>query len=346
MDYEVQDSSAFASSPYPGETVLTLPGMLRTETGQDLPDYPAYVSARHPSQEESDVDEEGYSLHARSTATSSAAAARSGLDEEQGRAGVTRARAETAVDPDDLSSEATARADTRPLTVDDVLEVGTTHASASASVDSGGELRRDSALHIGRTTVADQVVTITPDGVRAAGQGVALPEADPAEALEAAGVRVRYLEAAETQRGVLSAGIEIVAEQHDPDTGGTYRVRYVLGRAFAAAAQVDEPPGDGAPQGVAPPGDPARAEPAATADAPSAGGEDARGSTSADPPDDAGAPRAAGVPEAAPEHERLLGNPVDMGMTGVYLVIVLGALAMVTSGSLLRMLGVKTRWTS
>ncbi|MDV6014602.1 hypothetical protein [Haloechinothrix sp. LS1_15] len=350
VDHGLQDSSAYAGNPYPGETVLALPGMLRTDSGQDIPDYPAHVASRHPAEQESRVDEQGYSLRASSDANSSDASARSGLDSDAARAVVTLAESGSRVDPDEGSATATARSDTQPLAIDDVLQLGRVRATASASVDGTGDRERESSLDIGRTTVAGEAVTITGDGVRATGDGIALPETDPAEALEAAGIHVGYLEESHTPHGVLSAGIEIVAEQQHPDTGATYQVRYVLGRAFAAAGEVSDtavgggPALDGAAAGTA-----AERRAAAGAGGTGPNGDSPTADGAPGDPGEATAPEGAEAPEqalAAPEEGELLSHPVDMGMRGTYLVTVLAALVMLTSATLLRVLGVRARWTS
>lgn len=349
VDYGVKETSGFASSPYPGETVVTAAGLARGVTDLPIPDYPAYAASRYPSAPESGVEQQGYSLRSRSDETSSSAQARSGLGEDAGSAGSSMASAESSVDPGAGSSAATARAGTEPLTINEVLRLGEVRSVATARVGRDGKLERGSELTVGRTTVAGQAVEITPDGVKAADQGAALPDTvGPEEALAEAGVRVGYLRAEQTQRGVLSAGIEVRVRQQDQETGAVYTVQYVFGRAFAAAAPPEEGPGEsadlplpavGAGDAGPPESGPAPAE-AAPADAAPA---------DAGVPEMAEAPAVAGdapAPSAAPADVGLAGFPVDLGAAGLYLVIVFGAIAMFASATLLRLLGVRTRWTN
>lgn len=345
VDYQVRDSSSFASAPYPGQPVISASPMLRGMTSLPIPDYPLYAQSRYPSAKKSAVSEQGYSLSARSDESSSESEARSQAGQDAGSAGSTAASAVARVDPEAKASDATAKSVTLPVTINDVLELGHVHSVATAKV-ADGKLVRSSQLRVGHTTVAGQEVVITPEGVQAAGETVALPDGDPAEALAAAGVSVRYLKEVKTTRGVLSAGIEVLARQQDPATGAGYDLHYTFGRAFAAAAEVDErsggalPPGD-IPAGV-PASGPADSGQPVTGDAasgPIPGGE---APTPGELPDVAKVPG----PQAAPEQVRLTGGPVEMGMAGLYLVIVFGALAMFASGMLLRLLGVRTRWTS
>lgn len=349
VDYGVKDSSAFASNPYPGETVIVAPGLARTITNLPIPDYPTYAASRHPSAPESGVEQQGYSLRSRSDVTSSSAHSRSGLGEDAGSAGWTVASAESSTDPAAGSASAAAKSDTQPLTINDVLRLGQVHSVATAQAGRDGKLERDSELTVGRTTVAGQTVEITPDGVRAAGQGSALPDtAGPEEALAEAGIRVRYLKAEQTEGGVLSAGIEVHSRQQDQETGAVYTVHYVFGRAFAAAAPPEEGPGPEPVVPMPPVGAGDAGRPASGGTGVDAAPADA-GSAAPEAPEIAEAPAAAGdapARSAAPAKVGLAGPPVDLGAAGLYLVIVFGAIAMFASATLLRLLGVRTRWTN
>lgn len=354
VNYALSDSMGFASNPYPGGTPLTL---LRTVgsslgegTGQPPPEYPGYVASRHPGESESRVEQPGYSLGAKSTETSSRSRAQAGPAQDASEAGA-MATAESVVDPGALTGRAVATSDTQPLTFNGVLELGRVRSTASAAVDAKGSVRRESSLSIGRTTVAGQAVQITPRGVEAAGQTVPGPGADPAEALEAAGIEVRYLAEEKSARGVLSAGVDVVVKQENPDSPGSYnQVHYTVGRSFAAADKVERPVGGG--PGVGLPGSPGDVGPVdetavagdsgPVADAPVAGSV---------APEAASAPEAAPGPDAAPAPQVAapagwVGRPMDMGMAGFYLVLVCGAVAMVAGMTLLRLLGVRTQWTS
>lgn len=352
VDFGLSESSGFASHPYPGSTVVGLPPLLRGTAEVPVPDYPAYASSAYPSVEESTEEEQGYSLSSRSSQRSTEAQAVSGISGDGAGAGAMAASAVSEVDPEAGSSAATATSDTQPLTINDVLGLGRVRSMASATVNRDGSLERDSRLTIGRTTVADQVVEITPGGVRAAGESVELADLDPVEVLEAAGVRVRYLAEVKTSRGVLSSGIEVTAQQKDETSGAVFTARYTFGRAFAAAARVPESPADGEDEldldrefddldhSAAP--DEADGISAAP-DVGSGAAEVGEAPEAAQVPDVAQAPE---VQVAQQEEPRLAAKPLDMGLAGLYLVIALGAVAMFGSGTLLRLLGVKSRWTS
>lgn len=355
VDYAVRDSRAFASSPYPGETVLAGPGLLGQRLGQDVPGYPAYAASRHPARGSGEANGPGYDLRASSDETSSTARAHSGgapADgggaDGSGGSGDTLSVAKATVDPDARSAAATASSDTRPLTINDVLTLGHIHSTATAKLSGDGTIRRDSDLRIGKTTIAGTEVVVTPKGVEAADQTVGLPEQRPADALRQAGIDVEYLAAEKTGDGVLSAGIQIIAEHTDPGSGATYTVTYTVGRAFAGVAPVRDDSFSGGEPDALPP-------PTVDAEPPAQGGAQAAEPPAGPSPVDAAAPEPTQAPEpaAAPDVEppatqavRQAGNPIPMGVGALYLAIVLGALAMVVSATMLRLLGVKTRWTS
>ncbi|OAH13069.1 hypothetical protein [Streptomyces jeddahensis] len=351
----VGESSGFAGNPYPGETIVSAPALLGSQTGQKFPGYPAYASSRYPSEEKSDAGQQGLTLTSHSTKNSTRAKAQTRLGQDAASASTT-ALAQADVDPAKRVGKASATADTQPITVNGVLRLGRVLSAATATVDADGKLVRDARLTIGRTEVAGQVVEITRKGIRAAGQAVPLPDAgnpadpgdpadpaDPAEALAAAGVRVRYLSEERTEHGVISAGLEVLARQKDPQSGAVYTLHYVFGRAFAAADRVESPPGD-----VEMPLPPAAVPPPTSGDdapADSAPAPEEEPATGSDAPPDQAADEASPAPDARTAW-RLAGNPADMGVTGVFLVLAFGAAATFAFGNLLRLLGVKTRWTS
>lgn len=343
-------SSGFASNPYPGATVVTAPdlvaGQIQTATGQDVdpPGYPLYVRT-DGTHRDAEVDQRGYVLRSRSDSTSSEAMAEVGVAAEQGSVARVTARARTDGDPNADVATAIAESDVVGLSINDVLRFGRVHSEAVVKVSPDGTLRRSSDLAIAETTVAGQRVVLTPKGLEAAGESVELPSSDQLdETLRQAGVSVRYLAPERTKHGVVSAGIEVSAVQSDP-TGGSnakFTVRYVLGRAVAAAG--------GSAHDYS-----SRLGNGPSASPPSSSGTGSSGQAAGGPaPEEA--PVAKGTPADAPApaiaepeanqtvQARLVAWPTDLGLAGVYLVVVLAALAMFAGGTLVRLLGVRTRW--
>lgn len=345
VDYTVRDSTAFASSPYPGESGVLAPGLIGNQLGQEMPGYPAYTASRYPAREHARGDGPGYELRADSAETASNSRAQSALAPDEAGSAVSVAK--STVDPGAGTATAAATSDTQPLVIEDVLRIGNVHSTASAEVTSDGTLRRGSDLRIGHTTVGGQEVVITPDGVKAAGQNAPLPEAPPTDALEEAGITVRYLSAEQTRSGVLAAGVEVTVRHEDAETGSVSTVHYTLGRAFAAAAAPESAPDLSLPppiagSGPAPAGN---APPALPADGGPSGDDVALGPAPGDAPPPAASPPAGAPPAEVAAPRGLTANPVDVGATGLYLVLMLGGLVMAASGTLLRLLGVRTRWT-
>ncbi|MFD7446294.1 hypothetical protein [Streptomyces sp. NPDC059909] len=342
VDHGVEESSGFASSPYPGESIVSAPALIGSQTGQSIPGYPAYAASRYPSPEKAETGQQGHTLSSHSDKNSTRAQARTQLGQDAASAETT-ARANAAVDPVRRASSASATADTQPITLNGVLQLGRVRSEATATVGRDGKLVRASQLSVGRTEVAGQVVEITEDGVQAVGQKGPLPESDPAKALEAAGVRVRYLRPENTEQGVTSAGVEILVRQQDTQSGAVYTVHYTFGRAFAAAAPVEPPPGGGGdvPPLEGPPPAAGGGEEGPPAAPPDAAPAEEPPDEQPSAPDDGAS---SGPKNPSPAH--LIGNPVDMGMTGLYLVVAFGAVATFAFGTLLRLLGVRTRWTS
>jgi hypothetical protein len=278
-------------------------------------------------------------LHAKSTRTSSAAEAH-----DAGQSPVssteTVAKAEGTVDPASGGAVARATSVTAPMVINGVLSLGEVRSSAEARVAAGGSLQRTSSLELGRTTVAGQVVTITPQGVQAANQSVPAPELpDVSDVLARAGVELTYLQARRTSTGVLSAGLAIRAQSQDA-SGAVTTVTYVLGRAFAGASPVGPSPG------------------AVTGSVPGASVSDGTGFASGEalrPPVAAqlGAVPGAAVPEPLVEGPTtghagpaLAGARIDLGLARFYLALVVAGLVMLVAGTLVRLLGVRTRWIS
>lgn len=347
------DSHGFASNPYPGQSVVSAPALVRgtigSETGQQvpIPDYPAYAASRHPAAPDSVVEQPGYSLSAHSTETSSDAKASTGVTNEGAAVGRLAAAAASKVDQQTGAGSATAESDIEWVSFNDVLKLSRVHSTAGVSVSPSGRLKRTSSLTIAETTVNGMRVAITPRGLEVPGQTTPLSPADEAaDVLRQAGIEVRYLAPEKGKGSMLSAGIEVSVAVVDPTTSTRVAtVRYVLGRAFASAhAASDAPTGPG----LTPP-PPVGGDPTPSGGA--AGTGNATPSLAAPaaadaPPSGEAAPTPAEPPAvAAPELSRFA-VPVDLGATGIYLTLVLGALAIFVGGTLVRLLGVRTRWTS
>src|ERR1044071_3960552 len=77
------NSQAFASSPYPGEGVVTLPGTLAGFNVPGVPEYPLYASSVHPDRQHAQVGDGPFKLVSDSSEKSSEASASSGVTGDQ-----------------------------------------------------------------------------------------------------------------------------------------------------------------------------------------------------------------------------------------------------------------------
>lgn len=218
-------STAFASTAYPDELVLNVPGIAAGASRQNVPGYPGITYSSHPTQPESNVDAGAAAMLARSDAASSAAEARVGT------LGTLATGLQTDVD---------VRRDSR----------GTLHARSASAVEglTVGPLtiaRLTSTVEVSRTPGAAlaPVVSTRVIGARVGGQEVAitadgLQAAEPARSrLAAANITIRWLHRVDAGDSVTAPGIEITAELPASLTGsGTSTVTLSLGRATVSVS--------------------------------------------------------------------------------------------------------------
>ena len=245
-------SRAFASLPYPGETLATGSGLVRTLSGAPVPDYPFYVQSSHPIVPEQEVAAGPYRIKAQSSESASKATATGGLA-APGSAAVGLVRADASAEAAE-SVIASGRSDVESFTLGP-LRLGQILSTATVVLDGhGGRSRRAETSVVG-VMVGDTAVTLTGAGLAVAGSNQALPGLDPVRAaLAGAGITVELMPGDDRPTGVVAPAVRITQRQ---PTGA--RVLYVLG---GASAFVDGGPGP-APGaagntdvGVAPPGPP------------------------------------------------------------------------------------------
>lgn len=227
---DLEGSRGFASVPYPGDLVLSGPGLLSIAAGIQLPaGYPFYAASAYPTTPEAVVDQPGLHMESHSEDSSSAAAARLGPEE----GGNVRSSAKVLREANGITAEA--------LGVADLVKVGPVEvkgfvASAKVTRTPGGEPQRSSSMQFGAMTVADTPVGVRDGVLVVAGSTVPLEGFAPVqEALKEAGVTVELVKATDTEDGVLAPGLLITRSQPMEAAGTTFFVRYTLGRALAAA---------------------------------------------------------------------------------------------------------------
>jgi hypothetical protein len=219
-------------------------------------------------------------------------------------------------------------------------------------------------------TIARQTVGFSEKGFTFGGTNVPIPQGNPLlAALAQAKITVQYLSRVDNPDGVVSPGLVIRQEQATPG-GPTMVIRYVFGQMAASATVSGSPTsiGDSLPALDTGPSDPSvtgpvdTPAPATTTTGPAAlpattgdsstydssgtGAADSGASTVAEPAPAAPVvepPAANIVQEAAP----ISRTPMTLVDTAsIYLILVAGATVALLGGTVLRLMGVKLKWTS
>src|SRR5690606_30112823 len=125
---------------YPGETPLTLPGLLLPILGlPSLPDYPLLASSNHPAQPERVVEVGAFTARSRSDDRGTVAAVTGGVDAGGTTVGriVTEARAEA--EPTSGTVTASARTTVEGASILGLLRLGRIHSEASVTRTPSGD---------------------------------------------------------------------------------------------------------------------------------------------------------------------------------------------------------------
>lgn len=374
------NSRAFASLPYPGDLAISGPGLLAGLTGlPSPPPYPFYVSSSHPTTPEAKLTQPGYELAATSAESSSQASTRTGGTQGTGSGasaiGSTVANAVTSRDAGSgvVTAEATGMADV--INIGGVLRIGQVDAKAKVTRGPGAEPTREATFVINGMMIAGQTVGFSEKGFTFGGTNMPIPQGNPLlEALKQAKITVQYLSRIDNPDGVVSPGLVVRQEQATPG-GPTMVIRYVFGQMAASATVSGSPTsiGDSLPvidtgpsetEVISPPADTPAPLPATTDTVALTAGTDDTGSydssgfgsgstgvadsgSSTTPTAEVAAPvteTPAGVVQEAAPISRAPMTLVDT--SSIYLILVAGAAVALGGGTVLRLMGVKLKWTS
>ncbi|HYH49344.1 MAG TPA: hypothetical protein VEG38_07325, partial [Acidimicrobiia bacterium] len=339
----------------------------------------------HPTTPEAKLAQPGYELSAASTESSSKASTTTGGGSGEGDSAsaigktVTVAAASRDAASGAVSAVATGTADV--INIGGVLRIGQVDAKAKVTRTPGADPIREAGFAINGMTIAGQTVGFSDKGFTFGGTNTPIPPGNPlTEALAQAKITVQYLARVDNPDGVVSPGLVIRQEQATPG-GPTMVFRYVFGRMAASATVSGGPtsiadslpaletgPSETQEIGATIPADTTTdtstaADPAeltsgdtgsydtGSYDSSGAGTYDDTSSAGAASTDATPAPTApvagssteGAVQQAAP----ISGRPVTRVDTGsIYLVLVAGAAAALLGGTVLRLMGVKLKWTS
>lgn len=330
-------SMAFASLPYPGEFVATLPGTvngLRPSGTPAVPGYPLYVTSSYPATPRSTQSQGPYSISAASTDSGSVGEAVVGLSTGSPEVAAIRARAEGSRKPDGRSVVADAVSDAEGVAVGPAVRIASVISHVRMTLVDGQPAKVESALRLGAVTVAGTVVGLTEKGVEPAVPGGPSPDVIN-EALKNAGVGLRLLPASRTPTSFQSGGLEITYATTVPGHGKVTAV-IVLGRVSAtlqsATAGVQLPA-----TGV---GEPVSAPPAESSVAAPVLG-DTSGATNAEVA--GAAPRSAPRVTLGSRGAKVARLPLGPSGRGFYLTLMLAGAATVAGAQLIRLLAVRLR---
>jgi hypothetical protein len=225
------NSQAYGSFLYPGETVLSGPGLVSGVIGQSLPGYPIIAASSDPSVPSSDASQGPLQMKASSTPTSSTAT--SSFASPQSGVGRLVATAKSDVDPSAGSMQALSTSEATGVDVAGVLRLSSVRSSAKAAFVHGATTAPSSSLEIGETSVAGVRVVLTPQGLSLPGQTLPLPDGSPVlKPLSDAGVVVELVAPEKLPGGIRSGGVRVTTTQDTPD-GDSATVSYTFGQSYA-----------------------------------------------------------------------------------------------------------------
>ena len=242
------ESKAFASAPYPGANVIAGPGTLAGFTPLPNPgEYPFYVSSTYPAAPETALNQPGLSLKAASEELSSAAEASHGGGSSENVVGFSAAKSSVRLDGGSVVAESMSAVKAVHL---GPLAIGAINAQAKATRGLDGAIKRDSSLDFQAVSIAGQAVGVSTAGLTLAGSALPLPDSSPLlQALDQAGIAVRYVGQLETSDGIVSGGLVVTQTMSPPDGGPPAIVQLSFGRAVARVT--GEPaPADGGSEKV------------------------------------------------------------------------------------------------
>jgi hypothetical protein len=327
-------SSGYAAAPYPGPDVLSLLPLAGLPTST----YPPMAQTSYPTHPEASVAAPGVSLKSHSQETSSNANASSGVASGPGEGGGVLVATASAGCAADGTVNAVAESDDQAVSfAAGLLRIGRVHSLAQVVVGANGVPRLDSKLEVAQMTLAGQTVELTPAGLTIGGSSTALPpSASLSQVLAGAGITVTYLAPTRDAdgNGIVSAGVVITVARQAQATQPT-TVSYVLGQSYARAQRgiSEAPPSAGSSDATVPltPAVSASSAPAAPPAPPAALA--------------APAPSVSG-PSVSPSGPAVVAAPrlTAFSSVDIYLVIIVGAVVLLGSLMLVRILGVKTTW--
>jgi hypothetical protein len=340
-------SVGYAGAPYPGDT--TVSGIALT--GQDPNTLPVYVASQYPTDPSNSKSTGTFELRSTSQASSShASAVGGGSSNPSAGVGTSSSTAQAGCDARGAIASA-AVTDAEAVNVaGEVLRLGRIHAEAHAVVGADGRTALSSALVVGNATVSGQAVQITDKGVEYPGGQQALPGSPLADALAGAGVTVTWVAAHQDPDGggITAPGLKVSVARTVSAAQPTV-VTYTFGRGYARATT--SPGEQASPSTGGTGGRPGATTGTTTTGTGTSAALSPGGSAGISGPATAGiAPQVSGparggdTQRPGPVRTSSI-RPLELPMSGLYLALVVAAVAIFAGGYLIRQIGVRLSWT-
>ncbi len=325
-------TQAFASSPYPSQSVVLLPGLIagitKGETSSLIPPYPLIAASNATTP--TDHRQVGTLVL---DAQSSAGSSRGSVTD-----GVTRGAAETTANDDRVVARAETSITSLQLT--STLSLDGVHTVAEAQRTASGKVQLSSTFEVAGLTVLGQRIALTPRSLSLLGRtvpvGVDLSSVlgQLLTALAGQGTTIQFVPAVQTADGITAAGLTITSNVAVPPqvASGLQEVRAGVSVGFATASVTNEVQG-----GLTPPTPSVDQGTIGSVPSITTGIGLEAPALSAPATSPVGAPA---IVPTRPSSSR--GLPVDVSLSGLYPVLVLAAGIGVGLVNLIRHLGVRS----
>jgi len=227
-------SKALASFPYPGDTEVSLTGLVGILTGLSLPSYPLLASTSNPTKIDDRIDQPGFHLVTHSDDTSSSSLAQLGEATASGAAdvGAVSSASVTAAGDGTVTAQASTRLGVSlgPVALDGFS------AQAKVAKAPDGNVTKSSDMVVGGITIAGVRIGITDRGLVVAGVPVPLDGLKTlVNTLTQGKATVEFVPKSETATSIVSAGLRVTTTQMVDAIHHPVVVTATIGQVAAAA---------------------------------------------------------------------------------------------------------------
>lgn len=222
-------SQAYASVLYPGDALVSVPGLVAGASGGqvNLPSYPLIAASDRTTAPEAEVAGPGATMRASSSAGRSLATTTAGTV-------TATALTETTLDGEVVSSSESVVTGL----FSGVIKVGNIRSTAKVVLGPDGAVTRSSAFEVSGLEVGGVKVAVGRDGLVLGENTSALPSAgDLEKALAEAGIQLRLLAAVETEDAIEGQGLEITLTRETGSAVTPLSLRLRFGRAIASVGR-------------------------------------------------------------------------------------------------------------